>query len=195
MGRLPGQKFNIYMVSVQGGTPRRVHPEDLVHQFNISWSPDGASLAFSQEGKDHIQVLDVATGTVTDLNGSKGLWAPKWSPDGKYLAVFSQGSLKLFEIETGILKTLVEEVEQGNYRWANDSQFVYYFDHFDRGAERSFYRVSIKDKAVEKIVQIGEVRAAWGGFGPYVGVAPDGAVLMLRDNSIHHIYALDWLPE
>jgi len=195
MGRLPGQKFNIYMVSVQGGTPRRVLPEDLVHQLNISWSPDGASLVFSQVGKDHIQVLDVATGTVADLKGSEGLWAPRWSPDGRYLAVFSKGSLNLFEIKTGNLNTLVEDVEQGNYRWANDSQFIYLIDHFNRGAERSLYRVSIENKAVEKVAQIGEVRAAWGGFGPWVSVTPDGAVLMLRDNSIHHIYALDWLPE
>ncbi len=34
---------------------------------------------------------------------------------------------------------------------------------------------------------------AWGVHGMWIGVDPDGAPIMLKDISIHHIYKLDWL--
>ena len=55
------------------------------------------------------------------------------------------------------------------------------------------HRVNIADGSSETIAPVGSIRSALGIFGPWVGIDPDGAPLMLRDLSIHHIYELDWL--
>jgi hypothetical protein len=79
--------------------------------------------------------------------------------------------------------------------WSKDENYVYYNDPFWRAPDQAVYRVNIHDKTVEKIARLGEVLSPWGVQGPWVGVTPDGAPIQLRDLSIHHIYALDWLSE
>ena len=54
--------------------------------------------------------------------------------------------------------------------------------------------MAIADGAVEKIAGLGDVRIPWGVRGMWVGITAGGVPMMLRDLSIHHIYALDWLP-
>jgi len=194
VGQQPGQDWNIYTIPAEGGTPRSVHTESST-QWAPTWSHDGKTLAFSQRDKDHSQILYVGTGTVTDLKGSKELDIPRWSRNGRYLAAHSEDSLILFNFETGLSETLVANVSRGHYIWANDNQHIYYYGNYSRGPDRSLYRVNINDKVVEKVVRFGEVRTSWGVNGPWVGVDPDGAALLLRDQSIDNIYALDWLPE
>ena len=49
-----------------------------------AWSSDGTRIALELRGQEsHIGVLDVATGTLTDLGRG---YAPKWSPDDTRLA-------------------------------------------------------------------------------------------------------------
>jgi hypothetical protein len=56
------------------------------------------------------------------------------------------------------------------------------------------HRLDVRSRVIEKIAGVGSVRPAWGVWAMWVGVTPDGAPMLLRDLSIHHIYALDWLP-
>ena len=48
----------------------------------LAWSPDGTRIAMELRGENHIGVLDVATGALTDLGAG---YVPKWSPDGTRL--------------------------------------------------------------------------------------------------------------
>jgi Tol biopolymer transport system component len=55
-----------------------------------AWSPNGARIAFGMraDGESTIGVLDLATGTITDLGPGT---LPRWAPDGRRLAVSTVG--------------------------------------------------------------------------------------------------------
>ena len=42
-----------------------------------------------------IQIADLETGQITPVPGSKGLFSPRWSPDGRHLVALSHDSLRL----------------------------------------------------------------------------------------------------
>jgi Tol biopolymer transport system component len=66
----------------RGGDPRRLTRMDGTM---FSWAPDGARIAFLQDGSIH--VLDTGTGAVHALSGSRGVEdQPVWSPDGSWIA-------------------------------------------------------------------------------------------------------------
>lgn len=193
-GKLPGEFWKIFIVSADGGSARPITDEDR-YEASPTWSPDGATLAFSAANKNKIQLLEVATGNVSDLAGSDGLRLPQWSFDGNHIAVKSKGSLKLFDVSTGLVETLVENVRMDGFYWAESNQNLYYHDWVWAAPDRAVYRVNVEDKTVQKIARIGNVKSAWGTRGVWAGVSPDGTPLIMRDLGIHHIYALDWLPE
>jgi Tol biopolymer transport system component len=79
---LPGETWNIYIVSAEGGTPQRVLPSNE-SQMDANWFPDGKSLAFasSSEPNKSIYVVDIQPKRVSIVPGSLGLYSPHWSED------------------------------------------------------------------------------------------------------------------
>ncbi len=75
----------------------------------IAISPDGSQLAFVAPGPSGIsslwlRPLDSIEARV--LPGTEGAMFPFWSPDGHFLGFFAGGSLKTFDIASGLLRTL-----------------------------------------------------------------------------------------
>jgi TolB protein len=82
-------QYSVWITSAARGRPRRLTPPG-VGAFDPSWSPDGMRLAIGVEtpdGADDVEVLDLATGTLTNVTHAAGDdLDPTWSPDGTHIA-------------------------------------------------------------------------------------------------------------
>jgi TolB protein len=79
-------RSNIYIVPINGGTPRRITQKSPSYWHG--WSPDGKTLAFvgDRGGDFDIYAIPAAGGDETRLTTAKGLDdGPEYSPDGNYI--------------------------------------------------------------------------------------------------------------
>ena len=188
----PGKPWAMYVTSAEGGNPQEVAPG----LGDPGWSADGKSLVFSDtppfdptaSGKLAIHLMDLKTREVTTLPGAEGLYSPRWSPDGRYIAALRAGpeTLMLFDFSTQKWVQL-EQIAVGFPSWSRDSKYIY-FDAV--GEDHAFYRVRISDHKLERLVSLKGLRLT-GAFG-WTGLAPDDSPLVLRDVGTQEIYAFDW---
>ena len=182
----------MYEVSPDGGSPQELLPNDHSQQLDPNWSPDGTKIIFAGESNDPssaIHILDVATGQVSDLPGSKGLYSPRWSPDGRYVSAFSADSktLLLFDMQT----QKWTELANGSLSWLNwshDSQYVYVLDF--RGKD-AVVRIRISDRKTEQVVDLRSFNTV-GRYGGWLALTPDDAPLILHDTGTQDVYSVDW---
>jgi eukaryotic-like serine/threonine-protein kinase len=188
----PGRPWKIYIVSDDGGIPQKATTEEQF-ECDPTWSPDGNSLAFgvaSGSSSAAIHVLDIQSHRVTTLPGSDGLFAPRWSPDGRYIVAqpTDQQKLFLFDVKSQKVSQLVS-LPAGYYAWSRDGKFVYF--NVLSASEPAIYRVRVADRKVERVVSLKGVRCASGVFGAWMGLAPDDSPMVLLDVGVQDIYALD----
>jgi hypothetical protein len=72
--------------------------------------------------------------------------------------------------------------------WSRDGQYVYFVRWLDNPA---VLRVRITDHEVEHVSNLTNLPPV-GNFGPWLGLAPDDSLLLLKDMGSQDIYALDW---
>jgi serine/threonine protein kinase/Tol biopolymer transport system component len=191
-GFAPGKKTKLYMVSAEGGTPREAIPGDTQDEFDPTWSSDGTKIAFGSGATNPdcvIQVLDLKTNQTSTLPGSKGLFSPRWSPDGRYLAAlpFESRSLMLFDFATQKWQEIAK-ISLGFPNWSKNSDYMFFLHEEN---DPAVMRVRISDHKVERVADLKNFRQA-GFFGIWLGIAPDDSLLLLRDTGTQEIYSLDW---
>jgi eukaryotic-like serine/threonine-protein kinase len=188
----PGQTAKMYMISNEGGTPREILPDDPEGEWDSTWSPDGTRIAFGSGPADPnstIRILDVRTNQVSTLPGSKGLFSPRWSPDGRYIVAMPSDSrsLMLFDFSTQKWEGLAK-ITCGFPNWSKNGDYVYFLHEEN---DPAVMRVNIRDKKVERVADLRNFRQA-GFFSIWLGMAPDDSPLLLRNTGTQEIYALDW---
>lgn len=133
-GARAGERERIYVVGRDGGTPEQVtHGESGAGgDRDAAWSPDGTSLAFGCAHKilkcgANIRVLDLKSRRVGVLAGSDGMWAPRWSPDGRWIAGLSEtdSRLMLYDVRARRAAQL-NSVVSGYPGWSRNSDWLFY---------------------------------------------------------------------
>ena len=191
-GFLPGKDAKMFMVSANGATPRELIPEDSEKKYDAEWSPDGTKIIFGNgptNPSSSIRILDVNTHQLSTLPGSTGLYSPRWSPDGRYIAAmnFDSSRLMLFDFQTQKWEELAK-ITMGFPNWSNGGDYVYFLHEEN---EPSVMRVRIRDRKMERIADLKNFRQT-GYYSVWLGMAPDDSPLLLRDTGTQEIYALDW---
>jgi Tol biopolymer transport system component len=107
-------------------------PEDSGLQVDPGWSPDGNKIVFSGAGGDPastIRILDLQSRQISTLAGSKGLFSPRWSPNGRYVAALSSDTsrLHLFDFQAKKWTELAGGTTGGFPNWSKDGHYMYVF--------------------------------------------------------------------
>ena len=191
-GSLPGQKERLYTIPSVGGSPRELIPQDPIEQYDPTWSSDGTRIAFGRVLSNHdgeIRILDIKTNQISALPGSKGLYSPRWSPDGRYVVALPLDSsrLVLFDFSTQRWDEL-SKIPANFPAWSKAGDYVYFLREQD---QPSVMRVRIRDHKLESVADLKQFRQT-GHYGFWLGMAPDDSPLLLRDTGTQEIYALDW---
>lgn len=99
-----------------------------VGHSSMTWSPDSRYLVF--HGPDHgddtpLQILDIQTEAVFDLENSEGFWFPSWSPDGKFLVFSREGGLYVGQITADFELIEIRKLTEGSHNdpsWSPDGK-------------------------------------------------------------------------
>src|SRR5207302_3573035 len=128
-GMRPGETWNVYLISSEGGTPQRVLPSEK-SQTDANWSSDGNSLIFgtASDPSSPIYTIDLRSKRVSSLPDSTGLFSPRWSPDGRYIAAIKTLGTKKLMLFNFLTQKWTEAFgsEIGYLLWSHDGKYIYF---------------------------------------------------------------------
>ncbi|HET9530144.1 MAG TPA: hypothetical protein VFQ92_07330, partial [Blastocatellia bacterium] len=206
MARAPGRPWKINRVSPDGGAAEQLIAGGLdLEEGDPTWSPDGNRLAFGSNlfaeevtsATKEIHLLDTKTGRISKLSGSDGMFAPRWSPDGRHI-VAQSGDMKellLFDFITSRWTVLtraavMDAVIIGWQHWSRDAKYIYFSSW---GYDPAVFRIRVSDNKLERVATLIDLRILIGVFGGWIGFAPDDSPVVLRHTGSQEIYALEWI--
>ncbi len=135
-----------------------------------SWSADS-----------DIRILDLSTMQSQTIPGSKGLWSPRMSPDGKYIVAGTSEALPrlmLYSFADQKWQLLPGGKHNGFQAWSHDSKYVYAYD-----VRRAIETVA----SLEGVSWTADRLRTNGWFD----LTPDDRIMILRDTGSEEIYALE----
>jgi eukaryotic-like serine/threonine-protein kinase len=194
---LPGRPWNLYLLPASGGTPQQLKSDDH-NQGDPTWTPDGSSIVFagmpwfdySVAPGSNIYILNLSTGKVTAVPGSEGLFSPRCSPDGRYIAALSSDSTKLLLYDFGMKTWSPLAVSRFGYEnWSRDSKYLYAEDYSDKIDD--MVRIHVLDGKLERLFSLKDIPRGFDPWDFWVGLTPDGSILLMRDRSTQEIYSLE----
>ena len=98
--------------------------------------------------------------------------------------------MRLFDVNSQKWTDLAE-IGIGWPEWSREGNYIYFLGAPTQGQSGGIFRVRIKDRSLEQVVDLKDFRHA-PGWGNWIGLAPDNSPLLLRDVGTQDIYALDW---
>ncbi|MBL8217606.1 MAG: protein kinase [Bryobacterales bacterium] len=194
----PGEKTHIYMAAASGDSVQQLTSGEggALKEEDGSWSPDGRFIVYGATFGDEsmelrrrlsLAVLEVAGRRITKLAGSEGLWSPRLSPDGRYVAALGfPNRIWLYDMNLRHASKLTS-VGAGWPSWSRDGKFIY----FQENPGEHWCRVSIQDGRVEPVLKLSHLKRTGASLG-WSGLTPDGSTISTRAVGGTQIYALDW---
>lgn len=186
------------LISRDGGKVEQLIPdkEDRRTQSDPTWSPDGNEIIFARDaGEAAVEPMkllrvDVRTRKVTPFPGSEGLFSPRWSPDGHYLAALTTDghSIRRFDFEKQKWATWFTPREGGVAwsTWSPDSRDLFFLHAEGKDAPQSWWRIALNERTPTRVMELPEERA----FGAWYSLGPDGSAYFTRDLNSYEIYAI-----
>ncbi|MGJ3232877.1 MAG: S9 family peptidase [Oceanicaulis sp.] len=149
VGEIPDGASQIYLISADGGAPRKLTHIESGSISGLEWTPDSDRILFSWGGREEdgfdfrssdLYAVDASGGApqqITDLPGPEG--SPKLSPDGRRLAFLGEqareeshidSDLYVMDMNGGEPRRLLANLDRGidQIEWADDRGLFVRFD-------------------------------------------------------------------
>jgi Tol biopolymer transport system component/DNA-binding winged helix-turn-helix (wHTH) protein len=210
MAQQPGKPWEIWTVDADGGHLQEVLNEDR-SEADPDWSPDGKMLVFGRlpdlmaeaSQPKAIYLVNLATKAMTKLDGSDGLFSPRWSANGKYIAALSIDQKKLLVFDTAAKAWRTLAVQNiADPAWSHDDSSIYFHDFAE--ADQPIFRALVASGKVERVADLHNLRSGNVVDYRFAGLAPplrragraddDDVPLVSARNSTANLYAAD-LPK
>jgi Tol biopolymer transport system component/DNA-binding winged helix-turn-helix (wHTH) protein len=187
----PNKTMKVYLVDAEGGAVRLAAPKETGSEGDPTWSPDGKKLLFGLNARStreaaYIRIADLENGNVAKFPGSEGLFAPRWSPDGKMIAVLEWEGLRrlmLYRFDKNQW-TPISEGKADWPTWAADNKSIMF------RADETLQRVWIDPRTTEAVASL--KGAEPGGFSHALGVTPDGSPTRTLNRDSRQVYELQF---
>jgi Tol biopolymer transport system component/DNA-binding winged helix-turn-helix (wHTH) protein len=197
MARKAGGLWAIYLIDANGGNLQPVLEENR-GQADPNWSPDGRSIIFGrvpdimggESQPKAIFSVDLQDHAVEKIPGSDGLFSPRLSPDGRYIAALrsDQKTMMLFDRQTQRWTALVED-GAADPVWASNSRAIYYQNFLEPG--EPVYRIDLPSGATHKIATLTDLQPAYASDYRLIALAPGDQPIVNTQSSSVNIYSLD----
>jgi Tol biopolymer transport system component/DNA-binding winged helix-turn-helix (wHTH) protein len=196
MGEEPGKPWKVYLIDAEGGKLTPILNEDR-NEADPAWSPDGQSIVFGRlpnrmdNGQPKaIYLLNLQTRKLTEISGSTGLFSPRLSPDGRYIAAMplDQRALLLFDRTTERWSTLTVQ-GVGDPTWSHDSRSIYFQDFLAVG--KPIYRVAVPAGKPQPVATIDNLRPIAATDYRLIGLAPGDLPVVTARTPAVNLYEVD----
>jgi Tol biopolymer transport system component/DNA-binding winged helix-turn-helix (wHTH) protein len=190
----PEGRWLSYVVSTDGGKPKRLLPEERENTANPWWSPDGTKILFSRgsratkEGLD-LRIVDVSSGQVRTIPGSTRMWDECWSADGRYIAAKDQDAqsvVHVYDMKEQRWSRLSIDTDGSYLNFSRDGRFIYFLRY---GSVQGVFRIRTTGGKVEQVVDLKDYHLT-GQYMVSMTLDPTDAPLVLREVGSNDIYAL-----
>jgi Tol biopolymer transport system component/DNA-binding winged helix-turn-helix (wHTH) protein len=196
MAEEPGKPWKIYLIDAEGGKLNPILNEDA-NEADPTWMPDGHSIVFGRlpdrmdSGQPKaIYQLSLDTKKLTEVPGSRGLFSPRLSSDGRYLVAMplDQRALLLMDWQTGRWTTLTSH-GVGDPTWSRDGRSVYFQDFLEKG--KPIYRIQVPRGKPEVVATIDNLRPIAATDYRLIGLAPGDLPMVTARIPVVNLYSVD----
>jgi len=122
--------------------------------FSPTWSPDGSHIIFTSKRFNNYEIysFNIHTDSLKRLTMSKKMERfPSCSPNGKWVAFYSERNISIVPILGGKIRLLASDVkpDSGGPSWSPDSRYIAYI--YDKEPMKPIYITDIEDGSTKKI--------------------------------------------
>jgi Tol biopolymer transport system component/DNA-binding winged helix-turn-helix (wHTH) protein len=196
MARQPGKAWQVYLVAAGGGDVQPVLKEQR-NSADPSWSTDGESLVYGRVndalGKENsertLHIVNLKTGQIDQIPGSEGLFSPRWSPDGRYIAALTldQRQVRLYDVAAKTWRTL--PVDSGaDPAWSSDSRYLYIHRSLD--PSQPIDRIAVATGQVQELIKLAGSSEGDAVDYVFVGLTQDDTPLIRARTSTGNMYSM-----
>jgi Tol biopolymer transport system component/DNA-binding winged helix-turn-helix (wHTH) protein len=186
------EHFDSYVMSAEGGSPRRLLANNDEVSWDPMWSPDGKILfcrhSDGPPATEDLRILDLASHQVSVIPGSSGLYSPRWSPDGRTILALARMApyLRVFDVATRRWSALPTNGIVAFPWFSSDSQTITFLRY---GVDQGIYRIRVEKGKEERIADMKDWHLT-GIAGMSMTLDPTDAPLVMRDIGGNDVFAL-----
>jgi Tol biopolymer transport system component/DNA-binding winged helix-turn-helix (wHTH) protein len=197
MARRSGETWQIYIVSADGGRPEALMKDDR-NVADPGWSADGKEIVFGREpdsmgqesGPHTIELFSLQNQVRTTVPHSEGLFSPRWSPDGKWIAALTlaQDKVMLFDVANQRWSELAS-TSASDPTWSNDSKAIFVHAFLDEN--QPIIKIFVPSDEVKVVASSADFHSGEPADYFFGGLTPDDLPLVRPRVGTGNLFTMD----